>query len=384
MLMNLCSPARTAVLGLLFAAALAAADNPPVLAIGAAAPDFSLPGVDGRNWSLADFADKPVLAVMFTAPHCPTAQLYEGRIKQLVSDFSARGVAFVAIQPNSSKALRLDEMGYTDVGDTFADMKVRAEHRKFNFPFLYDGDGQEISKRYGPSATPHVFLFDRERKLRYQGRVDNNQRQDIATVADTRLALEAMLAGKPVPVATTPTVGCSIKWAYKEAGRVAEQQAQAAEPVTVQPITAEALKALRRNGTGKTLLVNFWTTWCGPCITEFPELQRIWRMYRRRPFDMVTVSANAPDEEKGVRRVLDEHKAITRNYLFNSAEPYPLMAAFDSEWNGAVPYTMLIGPDGTVLYKVQGPFDALELKRRILASFPDDDYRGQKAYWNSK
>ena len=195
---------------------LTADDTPAPLAIGAAAPDFKLPGIDGKLHGLHDFDKSPVLVVMFTAVHCPTAEIYEGRMKKLVADYKDRGVAFVVIQPNSPKALRLDEMGYTDLGDSLEDMKVRAEYRHFNFPFLYDGETQEISRKYGPVATPHVFVFDKDRKLRYQGRIDSSQREVYAKVPDARNAIDAVLAGKPVAVEKTPTVGCSVKWAYKQ------------------------------------------------------------------------------------------------------------------------------------------------------------------------
>jgi len=115
---------------------LAAQKSPPPqpLAIGSAAPSFSLHGVDGKTYSLDSFAGSKALAVVFTAVHCPTAEVYEERLKQLVEDYQPKGVAFAVIQPNNAKALRLDEMGYTDLGDSLDDMKVRAEHRKFNFP----------------------------------------------------------------------------------------------------------------------------------------------------------------------------------------------------------------------------------------------------------
>src|SRR5689334_20814271 len=90
------------------------------LPIGTAAPDFKLPGVDGKTYSLADFADSKALIVVFTSNHCPTAQAYEERIKKIVADYKPKGVALVAIQPNSAKGLRLDELGYTELGDSFA------------------------------------------------------------------------------------------------------------------------------------------------------------------------------------------------------------------------------------------------------------------------
>jgi peroxiredoxin len=364
---------------------LGAADNPPTLAIGAGAPDFSLPGVDGKTYRLGDFASSKVLVVVFTCVHCPTAQLYEGRIKKLVADYGDKGVGFVAIQPNDPKSVRLDELGYTDMSDSFEEMKVRAAYRQFNFPFVYDGETQSVARAYGPTATPHVFVFDRERKLRYQGRVDSSQREALAKIADARNAIDAVLAGKPAPVANTPTVGCSIKWAYKEASGQEEMAQIEREPVTVELAGLDRMKALRaNNNTGKLLLVNFWATWCGPCTLEFPELQKMFRMYRHRKFDLVTVSTNFPDEKQGVIEFLQKQHASTRNLLFGTEDTYAQMAAFDPEWNAGVPYTMLIGMDGQVLYKKQGPIEPLEVRRAILANLPDDDYIGQQAYWRSK
>lgn len=357
--------------------------HPEPLAIGAKAPDFCLPGIDGKAHCLAEYADSKILVIVFTCNHCPTAQLYESRIKQLAADYRDRGVALVAIEPNSPRAVRLDEMAYTDVGDSFDDMKIRAAYRKFNFPYLYDGETQAVAKAYGPAATPHVFIFDAERKLRYQGRVDNNPREPLVTVRDARNAIDALLAGKEMPLTKTPSVGCSTKWLYKEEGRRQALAEIESKPVDVQPAIADQLKALRKNGTGKLLLVNFWATWCAPCVQEMPELQTMYRMYGHRAFDLVTVSINYPDEREGVLKRLSELHATTRNLMLGSTDIYALLGAFDPEWNAAVPYTMLIRPNGEVAYKKQAPVDPLELKRAILVNLPDDDYIGQQAYWQS-
>jgi thiol-disulfide isomerase/thioredoxin len=321
---------------------------------------------------------------MFTCNHCPTAQLYETRIKQLVSDYQKRGVAFVAINPNNAAAVRLDEQGYTDLSDSLAEMKIRAEYRHFNFPYLYDGETQNVSRAYGPAATPHLFIFDSERKLRYTGRVDNNPREPLVTRKDARAALDELLSGKPVSVAKTPAVGCSTKWMYKAEGRKEEMREIESEPVTVNLVSVRDLKVLRKNNTGKLLLVDLWATWCGPCVEEMSKLLTIYRMFRARPFDLVMVSTNYPDERSGVLSALKKVHASNRNYIFGTTDIYGLMAAFDPDWNGADPYTMLIRPDGEVVYKVQGPVDDLQLKRIILANLPDDDsYRGIEAYWRS-
>jgi len=375
---------RTLALILLSLSASAADDEHPTLAIGSAAPDFSLPGIDGKTHTLAEYRRSKLLAVIFTCNHCPTAQLYETRIKKLVDDFQSRDVAFVAIEPNDPQAILLSELGYTDVSDSLEEMKIRAAYRHFNFPYLYDGDTQSVSRAYGPKATPHVFIFDQARKLRYEGRVDDSQRASLVKSQDARNALEALLAGRPAPVAHTPAFGCSTKWKSKIDSQMVETKKIEAEPVTLQMATAEDLKKLRTNPTGKVLLINFWATWCGPCLSEFQDIENTWRMFRRRDFDLVTVAANLPDEKNGVTKVLQAQHASSRNLMFATEDTYGLQAAFDPHWEAGVPFTMVIAPGGRVLYQKQGEVDILEVRRAILANLENETYVGHPAYWAQK
>ncbi len=378
-----CVMALAVVIGL---PACAAEDaNPhPTLAIGTAAPNFSLPGIDGKTHTLAEYKKAKILAIVFTCDHCPTAQLYETRLKKLVNDYSGKGVQFVMIQPNDPNAVRLDELAWTDVGDGLADMKIRAAYRHFNFPYLYDGATQSVANAYGPKATPHVFIFDAERKLRFEGRVDNNQRESLVKTKDTRNALDELLAGKTVTVNHTGVFGCSTKWKSKIASGQAYLQTIEAEPVKVEDANAAALKKLRANSTGKLLLVNFWATWCGPCVVEFPDLETTYRMFRTRDFDMVTVATNMPDEKPGVMKFLEKQHASGRNLLFASTDTYAMQTAFDPKWESGVPYTVLLAPDGKVVYQKSGDLDVIELRRIILANLDDAAYLGHRAYWASK
>jgi thiol-disulfide isomerase/thioredoxin len=368
---------------LLCARAVAAEGEHPTLTVGSPAPDFCLPGVDGQTHCLKDYAASKVLVIAFICNHCPTSQLYETRIKQIAEENKDKGVAVVAIEPNNPDAVLLNEMGYTDVGDSLEDMKIRAEYRHFNFPYLYDGETQKVSTAYGPTATPHLFIFDSDRKLRYEGRVDNNMREPLVTKRDARDAIDALLAGKPVTVAKTPSVGCSTKWLYKEAGRHQELEEIEKKPINLKPVSADDLGALRKNSTGKLMLVDFWATWCGPCRAELPQFETMYRMYGHRAFDLVTVSINYPDEQAGVLQVLSHEHATSTNRILSSTDIYSQLAAFDPDWSAAVPYTLLIRPDGEVVYKRQGTVDPLQLKRLIIANLPDDDYHGHQAYWKS-
>ena len=354
---------------------LFSAEQPPTLPLGSKAPDFNLRGVDGKRYSLRDFKRAKILVVVFTCNHCPTAQYYEERIKQIVADYKPKGVALVAISPNDPQSVRLDELGYTDLSDSFAEMKVRAQHRKFNFPYLYDGDKEEASRAYGPVATPHAFVFDKDRILRYVGRIDDSERPEYVKTRDLGDALDALLAGRDPQLKETKSFGCSIKWAGKADAVKKFMDRLAAEPVKTELIDVEGLKALRQNHSGKLRLVNFWATWCGPCITEFPELVTINRMYRHRAFELITVSANYPDEEKEVLEFLKKQQASNKNYLFGGPDKYKLMEAFDPNWNGGLPLTLLLSPTGEVLYKEQGDLDALAVKRMIVKSLKEDRFK---------
>jgi thiol-disulfide isomerase/thioredoxin len=338
----------------------------PTLALGAPAPDFNLPGVDGRAHALKDFAAAPVLVVVFTCNHCPTAQYYEERLKQLVTDYSPKGVAVVAISPNDPRSVRLDELGWSDLGDSFEEMKLRAKERQFNFPYLYDGESESVARAYGPVATPHAFVFDAARKLRYVGRLDDSERPQGVKTSYVRDAVEALLAGKEPPLTQTKAVGCSVKWGGKAGLVKAYLDKLAAEPVTLTPADAGTLQTLRKNPSGKFRLAAFWASRSAPCVAGFHEFVTINRMYRHRDFELVTVSVNRPDENESVLEFLRKQQAANRNLIFAHAEPQKLIKAFDPAWEGTVPYTVLISPEGEIIARQLGSIEPLALRRAIV------------------
>ena len=352
----------------------------PILPLGSQVPDFALPGVDGKIHRLSDYASSQVLVVVFACNHCPISQMYEQRIQQLADDYRDKSVAVVVIQPNDPKAIRIDELDSSDISDSLEEMKIRVAYKHLRYPYLYDGETQSVARAYGPQATPHVFIFDKDRKLRYEGRFDNSYRIEKVKTHDARNAIDAILAGREVQVKHTAVFGCSTKWAEKAASRIEALRKIDEQPVTVEMASADDLKKLRANPTKHMLLVSFWATWCGSCIDEFPDIEDTYQMYRLRDFDLVTVSANMPDEKAGVLRMLEKQHATSRNLLFASDDTEAMQKAFDPEWESAVPYTVLIDADGKVLYKRIGSVDILELRRTILANLPSD-YIGFNKYW---
>jgi thiol-disulfide isomerase/thioredoxin len=173
-----------------------------------------------------------------------------------------------------------------------------------------------------------------------------------------------------------------VKWLSKASDVEAERAQIQAEPVTLQPIGADGLKKLRRNGTNKLMLVNFWATWCAPCIGEFPELQATYRMYRGRGLEFVTVSANTPEQKTAVLNFLREYHASSSNRQFATDDTDALQAAFDPLTPAALPFTLLLAPNGEVLHQQLGEADIGTLRRAILANLPDDQkYPGMRAHW---
>jgi peroxiredoxin len=364
----------------LLSAAAMAAENHPILPIGSAAPDFALPGTDGSIHRLSDYASSPNLVVVFTCNHCPIAQMYEQRIERLAADYKDRGVAVVAIQPNDPKALRIDELDSSDTSDSLDEMKIRVQYKHLTYPYLYDGDTQQVARAYGPQATPHVFIFDDQRRLRYEGRIDNSYRIELVKTQDARNAIDALLAHQEVTVKHTGAMGCSTKWSEKSADRIRALQKIEEQPVSVEFVSKAELTRLRSNPSHQLMLVDFWATWCGSCVAEFADIQDTFRMYSDRDLSLVTVSVNMPDEQASVLRFLQKKHATSRNLLFSSTDTTAMQQAFDPAWDSAVPYTILLSGDGKVLYQQLGSVDVLELRRTILANVLSE-YSGFNEYW---
>jgi peroxiredoxin len=353
------------------------------LKIGDAAPDFSLKGVDGKTYALADFKDYPVLMVVFLSDHCPYSHAAESRLLPLITQLKSRGLGVVAIMPNNPDSMSIGELGYTKYSDSYDDMKLYAKDHGFTFPYLYDGDKQTTPKAYGCLCTPEIFLFDRERKLQYLGRFDDSRFADTNTVhsSDCANALEAMLDGKPVPVPVTKPFGCSTKWVENKVKLIAVDEKMYGGPVDVRSIDVTNVAALARNPTKKLRLINVWATWCVPCVEEFPGIVSLSHRFANRDFEVITISVDDPRDQAKVKAFLEkEHATVpnrvqrsvnaegrdTNNYLYTGASMDALMHSIDPGAPGPVPYTVLIAPGGKVIYRCANTVNVDDLVATIV------------------
>jgi peroxiredoxin len=171
-------------------------------ALARTAPEFTLPGVDGRDHSLDDYRDASALVLVQSCNHCPYVQAWEGRLTAIQRDYADRGARVVAISSN-------------DVGshpeDSFEQMQLRAREQGFTFDYLYD-ESQALAHALGSERTPEVFVYDGDRRLVYHGAIDDNRDETAVGAHYLRDALDAFLAGQAPAVADTPPVGCTVKW----------------------------------------------------------------------------------------------------------------------------------------------------------------------------
>jgi thiol-disulfide isomerase/thioredoxin len=198
------------------------------------------------------------------------------------------------------------------------------------------------------------------------GRFDDAEVKEVKS-HDAVNAVEALLAGKPVPVEKTRVFGCSTKWAEKQTDARKSLARWDAEPVTLEYLDTAGAAELAKNPTNKLTVINLWATWCGPCIAELPEFVTMNRMYRGRPFRLVTISLDDPEKRDEARRVLTDHHVAVKNYILTTKDRDAFADSLDKEWPGPLPYTMIVAPGGKVLFRKVGQIDPLEVKRAIVS-----------------
>ncbi|MEY3394018.1 MAG: hypothetical protein RL346_254 [Verrucomicrobiota bacterium] len=366
----------------LSSALICAQEIPKVLEIGSPLPAFSLPGTDGKTHTQATYGTSKVLCVIFTSNHCPDSVAAASRMEKIHQDYKDKGVSLVAVSSNNPVALRPDELGYSPYGDSFEEMKPFAESHGWTFPYLYDGDKQEFATACGAQSTPHVFVFDAERKLRYTGRMDDAKRESgPVDKSYLRDAFDALLAGKEVAEPVTRSFGCSTKWLFKAENVVKEQKAWEAMTVTLDELNEELAKTIRQNKSGNVRVINFWSTTCGPCVAEFPDLVDTYRRFQNRNVDFISISMDPLEKKDRVGKFLQSRNAAlsnrtkpsmekegrtSNNYIWNGGNPDKLAEAIHPAWTGALPLTVIISPEGKVVWSHSEQIDVVTLRTEIL------------------
>ncbi len=355
---------------------------PKVLPIGSPMPAFSLPGIDGKTHSEKTYAESKILCIIFTSNHCPDSVAAASRMEQIHKDYKDKGVAVVAVSSNNPIALRPDELGYSPYGDSFEEMKPFADSHGWTFPYLYDAKDQKFATECGAQSTPHVFVFDSERKLRYTGRMDDAARASGPVEKSyLRNAFDSLLTGKEIAEPVTRSFGCSTKWLFKAESVVKEQKAWEEMPVTLDELDEALAKKIRENKSGNVRVINFWSTTCGPCVAEFPDFVDTYRRFQNRNVDFISISMDPVEQKAKAKKFLESrHAALSgrtkpsmekegrtsNNYIWSESNPDKLAEAIYPKWTGALPFTVIISPEGEILWTHSEQIDIVELRTQIL------------------
>jgi thiol-disulfide isomerase/thioredoxin len=392
---------RTLLLVITIAFALAVAPNAQTLnsvnassAIGSPAPDFELQDLSGQPHALKSYRGK-LTVITFLSARCPISNAYKDRVKAVAEDYAKQGVAFLGI--NASADEPLDEV------------RAHAEQNQFNFTILKD-EGNVVADAYAAERTPKVYVIDAGGVLRYQGRIDNSHNPRLVKHNDLRAALDELLAGKPVSVASTQAMGCILKRTQdlaqsktakppvtkpvatkpaaskpavtksaaakpttSAAGKPAVAKSTVSKPATnaaagpkVPLLKPEAFGELIKQSQGKVLVINFWATWCGPCVAEFPELVKLDLAYRDKGVRMVGITADDLEDLKPkVIPFLKEQKAEYENFLQDTDDPQQMVDVVMKDWPGVLPATFVYDKTGKLIWHRFGIIDREALTAEI-------------------
>jgi peroxiredoxin len=310
--------------------------------IGKAAPDFTLTDLKGQNHSLRDYRGK-IVALGFISTNCPISNDYNARMRAIAEDYGKQNAVFLGINSNFNEPVT----------------EIKAHAAKNNLPFtILKDEGNKVADAYGAQRTPEIFLIDNEGIVRYHGRIDNSREVRRVNRQDLRAALNELIEGKAVSVTEGKAFGCPIKRS-QDAKKIkaGSTKAKSTEPKIAMLKPADFNK-YKDAAKGKVLVVNFWATWCGPCVAEFPELVAIDAKYRDKGVKLVGISVDEVAEIKSkVVPFIKEQKAAFDILVQDSDDPEELINLIDKNWQGTLPTTFVFDKQGAIAYTRYGILD---------------------------
>ena len=318
------------------------------LSVGDQAPDFSgLVGTDDKKHSMDDYKDSSVLVIVFTCNHCPVAKMYEDRFIAFSKQYKKKGVSFVAISCSLFPADRLEKM------------KRHADEKRYPFDYITD-PSQQTGRDYGATVTPHVFVLDTKRRIAYLGAFDDSMNSKTVERHYVRDAVEALLAKKQIEIFETLQFGCAIEYRKKQTG-----------DITLKVVGPREFKAVLAKQKGKVVVVDFWATWCLPCLKHFPKTVGWSRKYPKKELVVITFSMDDsdPESKEDALTFLKKQNATIINLMSNLGGEEEAMAAFEID-GGAIPHFKIYDRKGKVFKTFGGdpdnPFTDMEVEAALV------------------
>jgi hypothetical protein len=334
-------------------------------------PPFSLMGINGEIYEQSDFVDTKLLALVFLSNHCKVSQLFQGHLIELTKKF-ANEVVILAISPNYEQAILPDNLAYSDLGDSFEDMRKRAVRMKYNFPYLHDGEKQNLTKAIGVRITPTVYLYNKKRELFYVGRIGNVDTPNKMETSELYLAIMEGLQKEEVPFKRTKVFGSSIK--TKDHLLLAEQvrKRDAGESVKVSQADARKLKFFLTHNTNKPKLFYVWQSDDKHSRDNLMKLSFLYKIFRKRGLRLITVCIAKTDEKNIILELLEKTQLSSTNFIAYGHHVSPLSRIIPTDLEKVTPYYRLLGSDGKMLIGKQGEISKDILRVEILHALNEE------------
>ena len=328
-------------------------------------PRFSLLGVDGKTYTQNSFSNYQNIAVIFYSNHCRVSQKFEKLIIQLSNILANNKSNLILVSPNFENAILPDEKAYSDVGDSFEEMKIRAKKKNFNFPYLYDGENQSLANQMGVKATPHGFLFNKNRKLIYSGRIgDLNKAYDLNS---SDLFIAYLKEKKGInSFFQTKVFGTSIK--TREDLHLADKvrKRYSEETIRVTHATQKKLKFFLNHPSESPKLVYVWSNEDKENRDNLLAISSVYKIYRKRGLKVYTVCIG--ENLNLTKETLSMAQLSAVNFLIDGKDFSPLAKYHPNGGEKVTPFTVLLDKNGKIILNNIGFFDHLLYKIKIKES----------------
>ena len=329
-------------------------------------PDFELTSTSGKIYSRDDFDDKKLLAIVFLSNHCRVSQIFQNHIMQIKKLFAQESVSIIAVSPNYEDAILPDELAYSDLGDSFEEMKKRAYRKKYNFPYLYDGKDQAITKEIGVKITPTVFIYNQKRNLVYEGKIGNHETPNRLETSDLHHNLKENLVTASTKTKRTKVFGTSIK--FKDDLPIAEKvhARNARETVKLTQANEKKLSFYLTHKTYKPKLFYVWQSEDKECRDNLVKLSSVYKIFRKRGLRVFTVCISNMDNFEKALDHLKQSQMSSMNFIVSGHEIGPLTKVAPKGLQQITPFFRLIGSDGKMLTGGRGEISSDRLRIEIL------------------
>ena len=331
-------------------------------------PEFSLQGTDGKFYSQKDFEENDLLAVIFLSNHCKISQLFQNQLIKITELMRSKKVAVVAVSPNYYKAVLPDEQAYSDLGDSFIEMKKRALRKNYNFPYLFDGEKQTLTRKIGVKITPSVFLYNKKRELVYAGRIGNHDLAESLQASDLYKFITSYTDGGGHKLKRTKVFGTAIKFSGDLLLAEQVRKRYSDETVRITAADERKLKFYLNHKTGKPKLFYVWKETDMDVRDNLLTISTIYKIFRKRGLKLITVCISEGQNNDSAIEVLEQAQLSSTNFMVSGNQVSPLTTIIPSDFSRITPFYRLIGGDGKMLQGAMGKIEKDKLRLQVLSA----------------